>query len=209
MKGITLKQAGVLLLLTLGLILAFSPVKYTAENKVDPAMVASEILDRNDHITAEQLGRLIIDEDPDYQLVDLRDPQEFEKFHIKTAVNIPLKELFSPQNLDLLDPEKLIVLYTDGGTHAAQAWVLLKTAGITNSLVLLGGLNFWVDVYSNPQPPEGVHADSEIATYQFQVSAGSYLMGNVQTETKQTEEIAPIKVQIPKKKKSKKADEGC
>jgi hypothetical protein len=29
----------------------------------------------------------------------------------------------------------------------------------TNTTVLLGGLNYWVEVYSNPTPPEGVYAD--------------------------------------------------
>jgi 3-mercaptopyruvate sulfurtransferase SseA len=104
----------------------------------------------------------------------------------------------------------LVVLYTNGGTHAAQAWVLLQQEGFKNTAVLLGGLNYWVDVYSNPNPPEGVHADSEIFDYQFKVSAGKYFMGNVEAKDKASETVKPAKIPIPlRKKKSKSADEGC
>jgi rhodanese-related sulfurtransferase len=209
MKTLTLKQAGAILLIILGVILAFSPLKKSAEGTATANFLANEIENRQDHITADQLGHLIIDEDPGYQLIDLRDKQEFEKFHIKTAINIPLKDLFKDENIALLSRDKLVVLYTNGGTHAAQAWVLLEEKGITNATVLLGGLNYWVDVYSNPTPPEGVYADSEIATYQFRKSAGQALMGDVKTETSQPDNIAPIQIQMPKKKKGKKGDEGC
>ncbi len=76
--------------------------------------------------------------------------------------------------------------------------------------VLLGGLNYWVDVYSNPTPPEGVHADSEIFRYQFLKSAGPYLLGDgqVSTESNETDTPAPVKP-IKRKKKKSTGDEGC
>jgi len=210
MKYFSTKQVAVVLAILLGLILAFSPVNNQPVQDIDPNIMANEIIDRNDHITADQLGRLIIDEDPDYQLIDLRDPAEYEKFHIKTAINLPMQKLFIDDNLDYIDPYKLVVLYTNGGTHAAQAWVLLQAQGFTNTTVLLGGLNFWVDVYSNPTPPEGVYADSEIFNYQFRAAAGDFLMGNIKAEGSQSDNIAAPKIKIPRrKKKAKKGDEGC
>jgi rhodanese-related sulfurtransferase len=194
----------------LGIILAFSPVSNKPVHAIDPNKMANEIIKRSDHITAEQLGALIIDEDPDYQLIDLRDPEEYEKFHIKTAINIPMEKLFTEDYLQYLDPEKLVVLYTNGGTHAAQAWVLLQTKGYINTAVLLGGLNYWVDVYSNPNPPQGVYADSEIFTYQFHESAGNFLMGNQKAEGNSQNSSPAPKIQLPKRrKKAKKGDEGC
>lgn len=113
-------------------------------------------------------------------------------------------------NLDYIDPEKLVVLYTNGGTHAAQAWVLLQAQGITNTAVLLGGLNYWVEVYSNPTPPEGVYADSELSNFQFRMAAGDYLMGNVKSDEKKTDKTSAPEIKIPhRKKKAKKGDEGC
>lgn len=210
MKNLTLKQIGVILFITLGAILAFSPIQNGTSHDFDPAKLANEINARNDHITAEQLGHLIIDKDPDYQLIDLRSSEEYEKFHIKSSMNIPLESLFAKDNLDFIDPEKLVVLYTNGGTHAAQAWVMLQQMGYTNTTVLLGGLNYWVDVYSNPTPPENIYADSEIFNYQFKVSAGNYLMGNQQATNNQPQETTAPKISFPKrKKKAKSADEGC
>ena len=142
MKNLSIKQVGIILAVLLGLILAFSPVNNKSVQEIDPNKLANEVINRSDHITAEQLGHLIIDEDPDYQLVDLREPAEYEKFHIKTAINIPMTKLFTDDNLEYIDPKKLVILYTNGGTHAAQTWILLQAQGITNTTVLLGG--FWI-----------------------------------------------------------------
>jgi rhodanese-related sulfurtransferase len=210
MKIFTIKQIGVITALTLGVILAFSPVENRAIDQIDFEELAANINGRNDHVTAEQVGQLLIDKDPDLQIIDLRDPAEYEKFHIQTAINIPLEKLFSPEQLEFIDPDKLVVLYTNGGTHAAQAWVMLQQMGYTNTTVLLGGLNYWVDVYTNPTPPEGVYADSEIFNYQFQVSAGGYLMGNMEAKSTTQDAPEPVKIKIPKRrKKPKAADEGC
>ena len=210
MKQISLKQIGVIIALTLGFILAFSPVENKPVSGTDFTILAESINNRKDHITAEQLGQLIIDKDPGFQIIDIRDQSDYLNFHIESAINIPLQTLFSKENLEFIDPEKLVVLYSNGGTHAAQAWVLLQQMGYGNTTVLLGGLNYWVDVYSNPTPPEGVYADSEIFNYQFQVSAGKYLMGNTKAAGKTQEKPEPVKIHIPKrKKKAKAADEGC
>jgi rhodanese-related sulfurtransferase len=209
-KSITWKQFGAIFLVLVGIILAFSPVEYGSENKADAETIAKLIVDREDHVTAEQLGHLIIDKDPDYLLIDVRKVQEFTDFHIKTAINIPLEEIFKPEYLTSLDPEKFIILYSNGGTHAAQAWVMLRQKGLNNTAVLLGGLNYWVDVYSNPTPPENVHADSEVFRYQFLKSAGPYLLGDgqVSSETAEPEKPMPVKP-LKRKKKKKAADEGC
>lgn len=210
MKQLSIKQIGVVIAITLGFILAFSPVDNKPVNETDFEKIAENINSRSDHITAEQLGQLIIDKDPDFQIIDIRDQSEYQKFHIQTAINIPLQTLFTNENLEFIDPERLVVLYSNGGTHAAQAWVLLQQMGYTNTTVLLGGLNYWVEVYSNPTPPEGVYADSEIFNYQFRVSAGNYLMGNIEAKGQSQDKSEPVKIRIPKrKKKAKSADEGC
>ena len=210
MKTITWKQFGAFALILIGIILAFSPVENGSVKKADAELIAKQIVDREDHINAEQLGQLIIDKDPDYLLIDVRKPQEYSNFHINSAVNIPLKELFKPEFITSLDPENFLILYSNGGTHAAQAWVLLKQQGFSNMAVLLGGLNYWVDVYSNPTPPEGVHADSEIFRYQFLKSAGPYLLGDGKVSTGSSEPEKPMPVKpLKRKKKKKSGDEGC
>ena len=162
-----------------------------------------------DHITPEQLGHLIIDKDPGVQVIDIRPNDEYEKFHIGTAINLPFADLFKQESLDQIYRDKLLVLYSNGETHASQAWVLLRQMGFKDIVILLGGVNYWVDVYSNPKPPTDVYADAELFRYEFLVSAGKSLMGGVQTETTAAPKIeAPAIKPKPRSKKARKA-EGC
>ncbi len=210
MKSLTWKQLGVITLLLIGIILAFSPV-YQISNPSESAIeLAKQIVNKDDHISAEELGHMIIDGDPDFLVIDVRSQQDYNSFHIEPSVNIPLETLLKPETLDEIDNEKLIILYSNGGTHAAQGWVLLQQQGFDNSAVLLGGLNYWVDIYTNPEPPTGHYAEHDMFKYQFLKSAGPKLLGNAQSieSTSNVEKPAKIKPRIRKKKK-KAADEGC
>ena len=68
MKQMSIKQIGVVIAIILGFILAFSPVGNNSLNDSDFVQIAENINNRSDHITAEQLGELIIDKDPDFQI---------------------------------------------------------------------------------------------------------------------------------------------
>lgn len=211
MKVITWKQFGVIVLIILGLVLAFSPVKNTNSKTVNKNNFLKDIVEKNYLISPEQLGSLIIDKDPEYVLIDIRNEDEYKKFHIKTAINIPIENLLSDEDLEELESEKTIILYSNGETHSSQAWILLKENGFENIYILSGGLNYYVDVYTNPNPPKGVYSDSEIFRYQFLVSAGKNLLGQVDTNVSQKTEIKPKKIKpIRRKSKKKKVvDEGC
>jgi len=210
MKTITWKQFGVFTLLLIGLILAFSPVNKSSNSNESAVELAKQIVGKEDHISAEELGHMIIDEDPDYLIIDVRSEEDYNKFHIIPSLNIPLEKLLEQEILDELDDEKLIILYSNGGTHAAQAWILLQQQGFDNSTVLLGGLNYWVDVYTNPEPPTGHYAEHDMFNYQFLKSAGPKLLGNAQTvqSTSKVDKPSKFKPRI-KRKKKKAADEGC
>ncbi|MDL1879157.1 rhodanese-like domain-containing protein, partial [Cytophagia bacterium CHB2] len=146
---------------------------------------------------------------PDLLVVDMRSAEEFAQYHIPGAVNIPFNKLFEPEAQEALSEDKTIVLYSNGGTHAAQAWVLLKQMGV-ESLVLLGGLNYWTEAILNPKAPNESVADSEILKYQFQKSASGYFApgGAVAAPADSPTAPAKPKVQIDPKKK-KKARAGC
>jgi hypothetical protein len=109
-----------------------------------------------------------------------------------------------------LSDEYTIVLYSNGGTHAAQAWVMLRQFGI-QGYVLLGGLNYWASAILNPQPPGDLAADSEILQYQFRRSAAGYFNGGglaIEGSNSSEKEIRP-KPKIKLFKKKKKGEEGC
>jgi sulfur-carrier protein adenylyltransferase/sulfurtransferase len=209
MKRFSWQQLGVMLLIGLGLILALSPFHKTSITLDEARQIARDINDRVDHVTAEQLGHWIIDKDPGFMIIDTRSAEEYAQYHIPDALNYPAETLFSEQVLSGLDKEKNIVLYSAGGTHAAQIWVLLKQLGFNNVSVLLGGLNYWVEVYSNPQVPQEGDPESEYFKYQFQVSAGKHLLGEgeIQSTVKPVPQ-KPVPVET-KKMQKKKGDEGC
>jgi rhodanese-related sulfurtransferase len=92
-----------------------------------------------DHVEVPELAAWIIEGRADYRLIDLRTEAEFNQYHIPTAVNIPMNVL---TDAGLARDEKL-VLYSEGGVHSAQAWMLLKAQGYKGAYMLKGGLDDW------------------------------------------------------------------
>lgn len=203
------RRFGVALLILLGVLLAFSPAGTRKASTISPQVLAEAITNEADHITAEQLAKWLIDKKPDLLVVDMRSAEEFAQYHIPGAVNIPFNKLFEPEAQETMAGDNTIVLYSNGGTHAAQAWVLLKQMGI-ESFVLLGGLNYWTEAILKPKAPNELVADSEILKYQFQKSASGYFApgGSVSTSADSSGTTAKPKVQIDAKQK-KKARAGC
>lgn len=203
------RRFGVALLILLGVLLAFSPAGTRKASTISPQVLAEAITNEADHITAEQVAKWLIDKKPDLLVVDMRSAEEFAQYHIPGAVNIPFNKLFEPEAQETMAGDNTIVLYSNGGTHAAQAWVLLKQMGI-ESFVLLGGLNYWTEAILKPKAPNELVADSEILKYQFQKSASGYFApgGSVSTSADSSGTTAKPKVQIDAKQK-KKARAGC
>ena len=105
-----------------------------------------------------------------YQLIDIRKEKDFNAGHIKTAENIPLETLLKRKTIEQeLNPDQLIVLYSNGNSHAHQSWVVLKTAGL-NCYVLQGGYNYWNKIIMNPSLPSD-SSDDEVLRYKQAKSA--------------------------------------
>lgn len=124
------------------------------------AIVGQEV----DHVTPVELASWIVEGRSDYRLLDLRSPDQYASYHIPGAESVPLSEL---TDYPLLPGEK-IVLYSDGGIHAAQGWMLLRAVGFKAVYALLLGLNGWTDEVLYPAPPAG---DDPQARAQFERAA--------------------------------------
>jgi rhodanese-related sulfurtransferase len=203
------RRFGVALLILLGVLLALSPAGTRKAATFSPQALAEAITNESDHLVAEELAKWLIDKKPDLLIVDMRSAEEFAQYHLPGAVNIPFNKLFEPEAQETLSNDITIVLYSNGGTHAAQAWVLLKQMGI-DSFVLLGGLNYWTEAILNPQAPNDLVADAEILKYQFQKSAAGYFApgGAVAAPADSAATPAKPKISIDPKQK-KKARAGC
>ncbi|CCK80716.1 rhodanese domain repeat protein [Desulfobacula toluolica Tol2] len=96
-----------------------------------------------DHMEPEELARRITSGQKNIILVDVRSEPEFSHFHIKTARRIPLEDL-----TEQLAPYKnlgMIVLYSNGMTHPAQARDALFRMGFQNAYILTDGLDGFIN----------------------------------------------------------------
>lgn len=109
--------------------------------KLDGRELALVVEREVDHVTASELAAWIVEGRSDYRLLDLRTEQAYATYHIPTAENVPLSGL---PDYPLLRNEK-VVLYSEGGIHSAQAWMLLRAQGYDAVYMVLGGLDAWKD----------------------------------------------------------------
>ncbi|HEY3744572.1 MAG TPA: rhodanese-like domain-containing protein [Bryobacteraceae bacterium] len=113
----------------------------------DPSELASEIEAESDHMSALDLATRIMHEDKNLRIFDLRSQAEFEQFHIPTAQPMAIEAITK----SVLPRDADIVLYSEGGTHAAQAWVLMRMRGYRRVFVLREGIYEWQSRVMEPR----------------------------------------------------------
>ena len=79
----------------------------------------------------------------DFQLLDVREPVEYEMANIEGAKLIPLGEL--SERMNELDHERLTIVHCHSGQRSAQAVRMLREAGFRNVFNLEGGIARWSD----------------------------------------------------------------
>jgi rhodanese-related sulfurtransferase len=95
-------------------------------------------------VTVDEVALEIVREDSSLLLVDLRPVDQFLDAHIPGAINIPLAEILNPDYEGYLDePGRTPVLYSNGYTMAAEAWMLITQSGYNSTRIMQGGLNEW------------------------------------------------------------------
>lgn len=94
-----------------------------------------------EEITAVELKRKF-DENEDFQLIDVRQPDEFGFARIEGAKLIPLGEII--RRMGELDPNKEVIVQCKMGGRSARAIEALRSAGYTGPLKnLRGGITAW------------------------------------------------------------------
>lgn len=92
-------------------------------------------------INAEELQQWL-DNKNDIQLLDIREPYEFEDGHLD-AINIPMDSVID--NLDKVAKDKPVVVYCKSGKRAsAMVYMLEKMYGMDNLLILEGGYEAFI-----------------------------------------------------------------
>jgi len=121
----------------------FSPIDYdqfcgSREEQPVPAMSVHELKRKMD-------GR-----EP-FELIDVREPFEYEIARIDGAKLIPLREI--GERLDEIQREQPIVVHCHSGQRSAQAVRLLQQRGFNNVCNLEGGIDAWSD-HIDPSVPK-------------------------------------------------------
>jgi rhodanese-related sulfurtransferase len=142
--------AAVAVVLALLAAVAGSPNRATSRStsaaSLDAASLAREIEHEEDHVTARELAEWIRADKPGLRVLDIRSDSEFATYHIPSAERMSLPEVASRAPA----AGETLVLYSEGGAHAAQAWVLLRARGHEHVYFLRGGLLDWMEDVMNP-----------------------------------------------------------
>jgi rhodanese-related sulfurtransferase len=121
----------------------------SAGGRVDVAALARTVEAEQDHVDAIELAAWIRAGKLGLRVIDVRGAEDFSAFHLPNAENLSLTELTRAP----IGRDETVVLYSEGGAHAAQGWFFLRARGIERVYFLRGGLYEWLTEVVNPTLP--------------------------------------------------------
>ena len=133
--------------LALAILAPFAGSPYAARHaSIDVPSLARMVAREEDHVTALELAQWIKDRRPGLRIIDVRSPEEYAAYHVPRAERVALDSLASAA----FRKDETIVVYSEGGAHAAQAWVFLRALGYDKVFFLRGGVYEWLEQVMNP-----------------------------------------------------------
>ncbi len=187
MKSLQLFLILIALLLAVMAMVVRNP-KEKPRTVVDVAELARIIEQEDDHITADELATELMNHTTHWEIIDLRDSVSYTQYHIPGAVRAELSAFVVEQ----LIKEDTVLVYSDGGLHAVQAWMLLRARGYTNVFSLRGGIQAWNESIRFPQL-----SDSLLKVEQDSIVSRATFFGGKAEVLKQNQ---PVKKPLKKNK---------
>jgi rhodanese-related sulfurtransferase len=198
------------IVIPLGLIIAAVPENTTHSFKLTASQLLEETNAGVQYYSPEELADLIIKKDPSIQLIDVRNEDEYTKFSLPGAINIPLSEILADEWKDYLDQDVYFnIFYSNGTLKSDKAWMITRQLGYENNYVLMGGLNYWVETIMNPEAPANTSPDEEFARYDFRRGAGMALGGSAGKPTGDSSAAKPALPVLRTKSKKQRVQGGC
>lgn len=100
-------------------------------------------------ITVQELKQLI-DSKSDFQLIDVREPHEYDICHLNGEL-IPMSEV--PDNLERIKKEGKVIIHCRSGKRSGQIVQFLeKNHGYNNLFNLQGGITAWAQEIDPTMP---------------------------------------------------------
>ncbi len=97
-------------------------------------------------ISADEAYRLIETHksDPNFVVLDIRTPQEYNAGHIENAININFYDPAFKQKLNKLDKDRIYVVYCRTGHRSDLAMPVFRGLGFREVYEINGGIVAWV-----------------------------------------------------------------
>lgn len=192
---------------------------------VSPNKLLVEAVNNDRFINPDELAKVILGQDPSYLIIDLRDAQQFSKFTLPGAINIPAEQILTEENRNIFASDAYnYVLVSNGTVLSEKIWMLLRRAGFKNLKILNGGINSFYQLYLNPPKPGELDPSEAFENYSFRKGVGVYLGlpnpdefipgGATATQATSATKTQDDKATTPPKKvvkpvKANGGDEGC
>jgi adenylyltransferase/sulfurtransferase len=115
--------------------------------------VSDEAVDavRDSTISVKDLKEWM-DAGKEFELIDVREPNEFEIVSIPGAKLIPKGEFLNGSALEQLPRDKQIVLHCKSGGRSAEVLAVVKGAGFNDAVHVGGGVVAWVSQIEPDKP---------------------------------------------------------
>jgi len=114
-------------------------------------MESAGLLERIEEWPVDKLRGYCADHHPeDYQLIDVRQLQQYETEHLPGSLWIPAEDL--PTRLDKLSTDKTTIIYCDRGALSRAAAQILVKSGFSDVQILQGGVHAWQYGFSTGTP---------------------------------------------------------
>ena len=172
--------------------------------ETDATTILEELASRKHYICPDHVAFSIMQgKDHPVLLVDVRDPADYNRFTLPGAINIPLNEILQRHWRPVLESHDYrVALFSCSDTHAGEAWLVARRAGMKDLKVLEGGLNnFLYSIFLEEVVAERERPDClEVHTIRFRENARNYFQSGKaikEVERPATPVIKVIEVQMP------------
>ncbi len=128
---------GILLLL----MFCFTGCSDNTENLINSDTLTWLIID----VSIEDANNLIQEnaDNPEFVLVDMRTPEEYNTDHINSALNLDYRADSFTENLSFLDKTKTYMIYCNSGNRSKKSQEIMQDMGFPRVINVLGGIKAW------------------------------------------------------------------
>jgi rhodanese-related sulfurtransferase len=127
-------------------------------------------------IAPAELFKTVYNQNIHLVMLDVRPEADYNLYHLKGAINVPLDRLqhIIPDLLAEPPANSVFVLMSNDETAATQAWKQLVASSIPNVYILEGGINNWIAFFGKEEGfPALSSAGEDQLEYIFPAALGS------------------------------------